>query len=530
MKFLRFIAPFLLAAVAFAQQPKTVQKASDGTNAITESLVIGNGKTLSATGTGTITATSVPASGITGSITAASVPASGITGTLSNAQLANSSVTIGSTAVSLGGTAATIAGLTLTTPNLGTPSAAILTNATGLPLSTGVTGTLAVANGGTGTTTSTGTGNIVLSNSPTLTTPNIGAATGTSVNLTGNVIAGGNVSATGGDLTLNDTPISRVTLGNIRINPATGTASSLRLALNGVDTSQVAISGGNTFIDYAGTISFRSGFGGTNRATIDASGNTATSGNLTVSGGAAAITSSSGLDASLSLTQTGWRQWRWRVPASTTSLALRDNDGVLDVLTFAAGTGNATFAGSISASSASLTTALPIASGGTGAADASTARTNLGLGSIATQASTNVSITGGSISTTKVKSLIESGTASATAATGSLNFDVKTQTVLFYTSNASGNWTLNLRGDSGTTLDSLMAVGDSLTLTFLVTQGATAYYPTALTIDGNSVTPKWAGGSAPTSGNASGIDSYTYTAIKTASATFTVLAGQTQYK
>jgi hypothetical protein len=75
-----------------------------------------------------------------------------------------------------------------------------------------------------------------------------------------------------------------------------------------------------------------------------------------------------------------------------------------------------------------------------------------------------------------------------------------------------------------------MATGQAITIAFLVTQGATAYYNNALQIDGASVTPKYQGGTAWTAGNASGIDVYTYTIIKTASATYTVLASQTQFK
>jgi hypothetical protein len=74
-----------------------------------------------------------------------------------------------------------------------------------------------------------------------------------------------------------------------------------------------------------------------------------------------------------------------------------------------------------------------------------------------------------------------------------------------------------------------MATGESISVSFLVTQGATAYYNSAVQVDGNSVTPKWQGGTAPTSGNASSIDSYTYVILKTSSATFTIIAAQTKF-
>lgn len=129
----------------------------------------------------------------------------------------------------------------------------------------------------------------------------------------------------------------------------------------------------------------------------------------------------------------------------------------------------------------------------------------------------------------KIGDVLETATISATAATGTINYDVTTQAVLYYTSNASANWTVNFRGSSGTSLNTLMATGESLTVAFFVTQGATAYYNSAVTIDGSSVTPKYQGGTAWASGNASSIDAYTYTIIKTGNAAFTVFAAQTKF-
>ena len=121
-------------------------------------------------------------------------------------------------------------------------------------------------------------------------------------------------------------------------------------------------------------------------------------------------------------------------------------------------------------------------------------------------------------------------TISATAATGTINYDVTTQSVLYYTTSASANWTVNVRGNGTTSLNTLMSTGQAITVVFLVTQGATAYYNNAFQIDGSSVTPKYQGGTAWAAGNASGIDAYSYTIVKTGSATFTVFAAQTQFK
>ena len=148
-----------------------------------------------------------------------------------------------------------------------------------------------------------------------------------------------------------------------------------------------------------------------------------------------------------------------------------------------------------------------------------------------TQTLTNKTLTAPSITTPVIISPEERTTVSATAATGTVNYDASTQGVLYYTTNASANWTLNIRGASGVTLDSILNVGDAITVSFLVTNGSTAYYQTAFQIDGSAVTPKYSGGTAPASGNASSIDIYTYTIVKTAATpTYTVFgAGPIKY-
>jgi len=117
----------------------------------------------------------------------------------------------------------------------------------------------------------------------------------------------------------------------------------------------------------------------------------------------------------------------------------------------------------------------------------------------------------------------------ASAATGVIQFDVTTQSVMYYTANATANWTVNFRASAGTTLNSVMAVGQSVTAVLMATQGPTAFYNNSLTIDGIGITPKWQGGVAPTIGSLSSIDVYSYVIIKTANATFTVFAAQTQF-
>jgi hypothetical protein len=117
-----------------------------------------------------------------------------------------------------------------------------------------------------------------------------------------------------------------------------------------------------------------------------------------------------------------------------------------------------------------------------------------------------------------------------TAVPAAIQYDCKTQGILYYQSAATNNFTINFRGNSSTALSAVLAnTGDSITSVILNTNTGTAYYPTAFTIDGTSVTPKWSSGTVPSAGNINAIDAYTFTIIKI-SGGYTVLAsGPSKY-
>ena len=128
-----------------------------------------------------------------------------------------------------------------------------------------------------------------------------------------------------------------------------------------------------------------------------------------------------------------------------------------------------------------------------------------------------------------VQKLFENVNVSSTALTGTINLDILSGTLFYYTADASGNWTFNIRGNSSTTLNSILPIGKSVTITVLSTQGSTARYASGFTVDGSSVSPKWQGGTAPSTGYTSSINVYTYSIVKTADATFTVFGSLNKF-
>lgn len=165
-------------------------------------------------------------------------------------------------------------------------------------------------------------------------------------------------------------------------------------------------------------------------------------------------------------------------------------------------------------------------------ANAATARTNLAAaGTGVANTFTATQTFNGTTATKAISTLNIAETAYIVvgAPTSTTNLYVNNGSIQYYTSNNTTNFTLNFAFSSGTTLNAALSTGDCVSVSLLVTNGGTAYYPTAFQVDGSAVTVKWQNGVAPVAGSASSIDSYTFAIIKTGASAYTIIGSQTKF-
>jgi collagen type VII alpha len=409
-----------------------------------------------------------------------------------NAALVNSAITIGSTSFGLGSSIGTIAGLTSVTST--TFVGALTGNAS-------TASTAATANQvsilTTGTTNSTfyplfagATSGNDQPRADTDLTYNPGTNTLRSINFTGNLT--GNVTGNVTGVVDTATVASTVTL------EATNTANASHF-ITFTDSAT-----GNEVIRTDTDLTYNPNTNTLSAVTFSGalSGNASTASTATNATNVTLIATNSPVSATY---------YPVFVSAATGNEPIRTDTGLsynpsTNTLT------TSTFVGSLSGNASTATTA------GTVTTAAQTTITSVGT-------LTGLAVSGLS----SMSTILEKATVTATAVPSNLNIDASTSSVIFYTADATTNWSINIRSTVSTTLNSIMTNGQSITIALLTKQGTTAYYPTDFTIDGTTITPLWQSGISVSAGNASGVDIYTFTIIKTANNTFTTFAAQTKF-
>jgi len=419
---------------------------------------------------------------------------------------------------------------------LGTPSSGTVTNLTGTA-SININGTVGATTANTGAFTTVSATGVITSTLATGTAPFTVASTTQVANLNA-ATAGTATSATSA------TNLAGGAVGYLPYQSAA--ATTLFVTGNTTTTPQFLTSTGTGTVAQAPTLTSSTGTGSVVLATsptlvTPALGtpsaivltNASGTASININGTVGATTANTGAFTTFSANSTV------TLSGTTTNIAATSQTSGTITIGGTAGTGALTFGSSTASQTTNLANGVTatgntntIAVGNNGATGSTTTITiGSASGTSTTALNGKVTMAGTTSALAAVlTNAAETTTVSATAATGTIAYYPSTQSVLYYTTAASANWTVNLTFSSGTTLNTAMSTGQTLTVVFMVTQGATAYYNSAVQVDGSAVTPKWQGGSAPTAGNASSVDVYTYTIIKTGSAAFTVLASLTQFK
>jgi hypothetical protein len=387
---------------------------------------------------------------------------------------------------------------------LGTPSSGTLTSATGLPLSTGVTGNLPVANLGSGTGASAST---FWRGDGSWAAAGGSAATPT---VAGSVF--GSMTAAGG------TPFLTATGYN-----AGPVNTGVNNTFNGLSAGLINTTGtNNTFVGYqAGKANIS---GSNNVIAGSGAGAVMTSGNNVMLGYNAGLLNTSGN----SNVYIGYR--------AGSSMAGGSSNVMIGLDAGLSTTGqNNNFVGANAGNqvtTATFNTIVGSFNGNQNGIDARTVTKNVilsnGNGDVVArwQAGLMGQLYAG---------LGESMNVNTGAATGTITFYASSYSILYYTGSATANQTLNIIADGAVTLTSQQIssaatiLGSAITVAYMVTNGATAYRPSVIQIDGTAYTPKWQGGTAPTAGNANAVDVYIFTCVYQSYLSWQIFASQTKF-